>query len=57
MEQDISERKDLSTDTDGGGAVTEPQAEQTASHRAFKSAGLQPASDTLVGLYWINIGR
>ena len=34
-EQDISERMDR-------GFVTEPQAEQTASHGAFKSAGLQP---------------
>ena len=49
-EQDISERMDLGTDADGGGAVTEPQAEQTASHGAFKSAGLQPASDILEGM-------
>ena len=42
-EQDISERMDR-------GFVTEPQAEQTASHGAFKSAGLQPASDILEGM-------
>ena len=37
--QDIADRMDISTKAEGCGAVTEPQAEQSVSHGAFKSAG------------------